>query len=270
MPVSRRRSGRRAAASWARFALLLVITAVLLGPVGVIVGRALTGFDPRTGAAVISLRGFTTLLGGDALVWFGNSLGVSAATVVVSVVLAAPAGYVLSRARGRWVSGYALVIFALQSLPAVVFIVPLFIVFARLGLIDDLAGLTIIYIGSALAVAIWMIAAATDAVPVLIEEAAWLDGCSVAGAYLRIVLPNLRPAIASAAILVFLQAWNEYFVALVFLRSDQNKTLAVVLAGSHSPVLAVVMALPPVLLALVLNRYLRVPGAAVPHRSRLA
>jgi multiple sugar transport system permease protein len=267
MPT-RRRSRRRTVASWARFVLLLGITALLLGPVGVIAVRAVTGFDPRTGAAVFSLRGFATLTGGIAPVWLANSTAVTLTTVLVTVALTTPAGYVLSRARGRWVSAYALAIFALQSLPGVVLVIPLFIVFARFGLVDDLAGLTVIYIGSSLAVSIWIIAAAVDAVPVAIEEAAWLDGCSVAGGFLRIVLPNILPAVAAAAILVFLQAWNEYLVAVVFLRSDQNQTLAVALAGSHSPVLAVVMALPPVAIALLLNRYLRV--GAVPARSRLA
>ncbi len=245
--------GMATVARWGRFAALLGLAALVLGPLELIVGRAFQGPAEPTLDGLFGAPRF-----GPALTWFGNSLAVSTATVLVSLVVAAPAGYVLSRARGRRVSAYGLVLFALQSLPAVVLVIPLFVVFARTGLVDSLPGLTIVYIGSTIAVAVWMIAAATDAVPIAIEEAAWLDGCSIVGGYLRMVLPNLGPGLVSAAILVFLQAWNEYLVAVVFLRSDANKTLGVALAGAQSPALAVLMMLPPVLVVVLLGRFVRI------------
>ena len=250
----RRRLGRGA-----RLVLLLLITAVVLLPVETVVGRAVTDENGRaTWTGILAV-----LHDGDALTWFSNSLVLSLGTVAVTLALAAPAGYVLSRARGRWVSGYALALFVLQSLPVIVLVVPLFLVLAGLGLVDQLNGVGIVYVGLDLAVAIWMVAAATDAVPIEREESAWLDGCTVAQAWWRVVLPGAADGLVSAGILVFLQAWNEYLVAVVFLHSDDDKTLGIALAGvTGSPALALLMMVPPALLTIVLHRYVR-PGAMV-------
>ena len=147
---------------------------------------------------------------------------VTLVTVVVSVAVAAPAGYVLSRGRSRLVSGFSLVLFIVQSLPIVTAVIPLFILFAAFGLVDTLTGIMIIYVGSTMSVAIWMMAAYYDSIPINLEEAAWMDGCSVFGGFLRVVLRNSLPGILSTAIFSFLVAWNDYLVPLVFLRSSEN------------------------------------------------
>ena len=112
---------------------------------------------------------------------------------VVSVAVAAPAGYVLSRGRSRAVSGYSLLLFVIQSLPIITAVIPLFILFARLGLVDNLIGLVIIYVGSSMSVATWMMAAYFDSIPITLEEAAWIDGCSVFGSFTKVVLRNSLP-----------------------------------------------------------------------------
>ena len=109
--------------------------------------------------------------------WLQNSLLVTLGTVVVSVIVAAPAGYVLSRGRSRAVSGYSLLLFVIQSLPVITAVIPLFILFANLGLVDNLIGLTIVYVGTSMSVATWMMAAYMDSIPIILEEAAWIDGC---------------------------------------------------------------------------------------------
>ena len=100
--------------------------------------------------------------------------------------------------------------------------IPLFVLFAEFGLVDNLTGLTIIYVGSTMSVAIWMMAAYYDSIPINLEEAAWMDGCSVFGGFLRVVLRNSLPGILSTAIFSFLLAWNDYLVALVFLRTSET------------------------------------------------
>jgi multiple sugar transport system permease protein len=201
--------------------------------------------------------------------WLGNSLLVSLITVVVSVVVAAPAGYVLSRGRGRLVSGYSLGLFIIQSLPVITAIIPLFILFAGLGLVDSLGGVIILYVGGTLAVATWMMAAYFDSIPMALEEAAWMDGCSVFTGFARIVLRNSLPGILSTAIFSFLLSWNDYLVAVIFLRSEQNYTLPIGLQTffqqnqtDWGPVMTVgvVMMVPPILIFALLNRYFSVGG----------
>jgi multiple sugar transport system permease protein len=201
--------------------------------------------------------------------WLANSLIVTIVTVVIAVIVAAPAGYVLSRGRSKLVSGYSLVLFIVQSLPVVTAVIPLFILFAQFGLVDTLTGIMIIYVGSTMSVAIWMMAAYFDSIPITLEEAAWMDGCSVFGSFTRVVLRNSLPGILSTAIFAFLLAWNDYLVAVVFLRSDQNYTLQIGLQTFFQQnqtnwglvmAVAVIMMLPPVLLFALLNKYFSVGG----------
>jgi multiple sugar transport system permease protein len=176
---------------------------------------------------------------------------------------------VLSRARNRLVSAYSLVLFMVQSLPVVTAVIPLFILFATLNLVDSLVGLTIIYVGATMSVAIWMMAAYFDSIPITLEEAAWMDGASLFGGFTRIVLRNSLPGILSTAIFSFLLAWNDYLIAVVFLRSDPNYTLPIGLETFFQQnqtdwglvmAVAVVMMLPPVLLFVLLNKYFSVGG----------
>ncbi|WSQ14313.1 carbohydrate ABC transporter permease [Streptomyces sp. NBC_01231] len=254
---------------WWRFALILVITAVALVPIFVVLFLAFTPGAQST-ATGITVENFSRVFS-DTLVmtWLGNSLVTTLATVVVSVAVAAPAGYVLSRGRSRAVSGYSLLLFVMQSLPIITAVVPLFVLFAKMDLVDNLTGLTIIYVGSTMSVATWMMAAYFDSIPVSLEEAAWIDGCSVFGSFTRIVLRNSLPGVLSTAIFAFLLAWNDYLVAVVFLRSQEIFTLPVGVQsffqqnmtdwGSVMAV-AVVMMLPPVIIFVTLNRYFSVGG----------
>jgi multiple sugar transport system permease protein len=249
--------------AWSRFGALLLITALVLTPLAGTVASALP--QPGTGGPWTPSVGevFAGWFRGTPLYWFENSLALAFFTVIVCVVVGAPAGYVLARGRGRAVNSFALLVFAVQSFPAFLMLVPLFLTFAKIQLVDNLGGVAIIYVGLSLAVAIWMIAAHVGTIPIELEEAAWLDGCSVLGGFFRVVLRNSLPAVLSTAIFTFLFAWNDYLVALLFLRSTANYTVAIGLqSAGRSPTLAVLVALPPVLIFVVLNRYFSIGGIA--------
>jgi multiple sugar transport system permease protein len=254
---------------WLRFTVLVLITAVVLVPIGAIVLLALS---PRaeTGASGMTLDTlWWVLTETEVMTWLGNSLTAALLSTAIAVVVAAPAGYVLSRGRSKAVSGYSLLLFVVQAFPVVVFVIPLFILFTDLGLGDSIAGLTIVYVAATMSVACWMMAAYVDSIPVSLEEAAWIDGCSLVGGFVRIVLRNSLPGILSTAIFSFLLSWNDYLVALVFLRSSDRYTLPIGLqtffqqnSADWGPVmaLAVIMMLPPVLVFAAFNRYFSVGG----------
>ena len=205
----------------------------------------------------------------DTLKWLRNSLLVTLGTMIVSVLVAAPAGYVLSRGKSRAVSGYSLTLFVIQSLPVITAVIPLFVLFARIGLVDSLLGLGIVYVGASMSVATWMMAAYIDSIPITLEEAAWIDGASVFGGFVRVVMRNSLPGVLSTAIFTFLVSWNDYLVAVVFLRTQTKYTLPLGLQsffqqnttdwGSVMAV-AVVMMLPPVIVFACLNRFFSVGG----------
>jgi multiple sugar transport system permease protein len=254
---------------WWRFVVILFVTMIVIVP---IVAVGYLSLQPGQGS---SATGFTFENFGlvftqtNVVYWLENSLGVTLVTVVIAVAVAAPAGYVLSRGRNRLVSSYSLVLFVVQSLPVITAVIPLFILFAKLDLVDNLGGVVIVYVGSTLSVAIWMLAAYYDSIPISLEEAAWMDGCSLFGGFLRVVLRNSLPGVLSTAIFSFLLAWNDYLVAVVFLRSDVNYTLPVGLETFFQQnstnwglvmAVAVVMMLPPVIMFAALNRYFSVGG----------
>ncbi|GAB2586483.1 carbohydrate ABC transporter permease [Microlunatus antarcticus] len=255
---------------WGRFSLLLVITVVVLIPIYVTLFLSIRPGSFSTSSSFFTLGNFSYIFASsDVLTWLVNSLGVTVVTVLISVAVAAPAGYVLSRGRSRAVAGYSLLLFIIQSLPIITAVIPLFILFAKIGLADNLIGLVIVYVGSTMSVATWMMAAYFDSIPHTLEEAAWVDGASVFGGFVRIILRNSLPGILSTAIFAFLVAWNDYLVALVFLKSSNVFTLPVGLqsffqqnATDWGSVMAVsvVMLLPPTVLFAVLNKYFSVGG----------
>ncbi len=255
---------------WLRFTIALIITAIAVVPVAVVVLLALRPAVNSTSHAAFTFANMSYIFRHtDTLTWLGNSLEVTLATVVVSVAVAAPAGYVLSRGRSKAVSGYSLLLFIVQSLPVITAVIPLFILFAKLHLVDSLVGLGIIYVGVSMSVAIWMMAAYMDSIPVSLEQAAWIDGASIFGGFYRIVLRNSLPGILSTAIFTYLVSWNDYLVALVFIRTETKYTLPLgvesffqqnVTDWGDVMAVAVVMMAPPIIVFACLQRYFSVGG----------
>lgn len=268
--TARIRSGRKDRTRWLRFTLVLIITAIMLVPVAVVVLLALRpGVNSASHALITFANLGNVFRTTGTLTWLRNSLIVTLATVLVSVSVAAPAGYVLSRGRSKAVSGYSLLLFIVQSLPVITAVIPLFILFAKLHLVDSLVGLGIIYVGVSMSVATWMMAAYMDSIPVSLEQAAWIDGASLFTGFYRIVLRNSLPGILSTAIFTYLVSWNDYLVAIVFIRSDTNYTLPLGLESFFQQNLtdwgdvmavAVVMMAPPIIVFAFLHRYFSIGG----------
>ncbi|MGK3958900.1 carbohydrate ABC transporter permease [Arthrobacter sp. R4] len=254
---------------WKRFSVLLVIALLALIP---IMGTVILSLRANNGTGGLTLDNFISVATEtQVLAWLLNSLQVTLATVVVSVCVAAPAGYVLSRGRSRLVEGYSLLLFVIQSLPVITSVIPLFILFSGIGLADNLVGITILYVGTSMSVATWMMASYMDGIPGSLEEAAWIDGASVFGSFWHIVLRNSLPGVLSTAIFTFLISWNDYLIASIFLRSAGTFTLPIGVQtffqqystdwGSVMAV-AVIMMLPPTIIFVFLNKYFSVGGVA--------
>ncbi|WP_458246238.1 carbohydrate ABC transporter permease [Streptomyces sp. MAI_2237] len=158
-----------------------------------------------------------------------NSLLAAAGAAVVAVVIATPLAYVMARRRTaltRAATGWVVVS---QAFPLVLVIIPLFLVLKNLRLIDSLAGLTLVYVVWALPFALWMLAGYVRAVPAEVEEAAAVDGAGRARTLFSVVAPLLAPGIVATGLFAFVTAWNEFFFALVLLKTPEKQTLPVVL-----------------------------------------
>jgi multiple sugar transport system permease protein len=159
------------------------------------------------------------------LIYFRNSVIVATATTLIVIVVATLGAYGLARFRfaGRRLLAQAILFTYL--LPSVVLVLPLYLLLARLGLVDTLFGLTVTYITFALPFALWLLRSFMVAIPVDLESAAQMDGASRMGAFFDVILPQMIPGIISTALFTFIAAWNEYLYALILMSHDENKTL---------------------------------------------
>ncbi|WP_369249927.1 carbohydrate ABC transporter permease [Streptomyces sp. R41] len=158
-----------------------------------------------------------------------NSLLAALGAAVIAVLIATPMAYVMARHRtlpAKAATGWVVVS---QAFPFVLVIIPLFLVLKNLRLINSLPGLTMVYVVWALPFALWMLVGYVRAVPAELEEAAAVDGAGRMRTLVSITAPLLVPGIVATALFTFISAWNEFFFALVLLKTPEKQTLPVVL-----------------------------------------
>ncbi|MEV7073324.1 carbohydrate ABC transporter permease [Streptomyces sp. NPDC093990] len=159
----------------------------------------------------------------------GNSLLAAFAAAVIAVLIATPLAYVTARHRTRLTKAVTGWVVVSQAFPLVLVIIPLFLVLKNLRLINSLAGLVLVYVVWALPFALWMLVGYVRAVPAELEEAAAVDGAGRLRTLVSVTAPLLAPGIVATALFAFITAWNEFFFALVLLKTADKQTLPVVL-----------------------------------------
>ncbi len=159
--------------------------------------------------------------------WYLNSLFIAFATTGLSITVTSLAAYSLSRFSFRGSTGISIWILSSQMLPRVLLVIPLFLVFYRLKLLNTHSALIIAYATFTLPFCTWMLKGYFDSIPKELEQAAMIDGCSRFGAFVRVLIPSALPGIAAVALFAFLQGWNELLMATVLLKSDELTTLSV-------------------------------------------
>ncbi|WP_326609287.1 carbohydrate ABC transporter permease [Streptomyces scopuliridis] len=158
-----------------------------------------------------------------------NSLIVAVSASVISVSIAVPAAYVMVRYKTRVSQAGTVWILVSQMFPFVLVIIPLFLVLKNLRMIDSLVGLIIVYVVWNLPFSLWMLQGYVKSVPRSLEEAAAMDGAGRLRTLVSVVLPLLAPGLVATLMFSFVTAWNEFFFALVLLKSPENQTMSVIL-----------------------------------------
>jgi len=159
-----------------------------------------------------------------------NSLYVGVITSVIVVLISLPAAYALSRYKtsiNKAVMGWIL---TTQIFPAILIMIPLYMILRSLQLTDTLAGLVLVYVVWDIPFVLWMLQGYVKEIPVELEEAAAIDGATQSQIIYKIIMPLLLPAIGASVMFAFITAWNEFFFALVLLKSPDLSTLPVELA----------------------------------------
>ncbi|MFE5137328.1 carbohydrate ABC transporter permease [Streptomyces fagopyri] len=192
----------------------------------------------------------------------GRSLIVSLSVVVIGIVVGMLAALAISRFAFRGRKIVIVGILAVQMVPLVAMIIPVFLLLNDLDQYDRLSGLVITYLTFVLPFTVWTLRGFIVNIPKELEEAAMVDGCSRTGAFVRVVFPLLAPGMVATSVYAFIQAWNEYLYALM-LMSQKNQTATVWLGNfttkhgtEYAPMMAgaTMMAVPIVVLFLIVQR----------------
>ncbi len=195
-----------------------------------------------------------------------NSVLISLGTTILGVFLAATAAYAFSRFRFPGRQSGMMLFLVVQMFPATLLLIPLYIILSKLGLLNSVIGLILVYSTTAIPFCVWMLKGYFDTIPKEIEDAALIDGASRIRIFYSIVLPLARPALAVTALFSFMTAWNEYILAATFLNREETYTLPLLLksyVGEHGSADwgafaagAVIVSIPIVALFYVLQKHL--------------
>jgi len=207
----------------------LIIALVTLFPIFWMVSTAfkpsqeIYSLTPSLLPAHPTLGNFSRVISGQASgigsVWlfFRNSLSVTLATVLIASVVSLLASVAVARFRFRLRASFLVMLLIVQMIPAQALIIALFVDFNKLGLLENLGGLVLVYAAQALPVSIWMLRNFVATVPKELEEAAAIDGAAAVAIFWRILFPLVMPGLVATSIFSFITAYNEFVVALTFL-----------------------------------------------------
>lgn len=194
-----------------------------------------------------------------------NSLTVSTAAAAAATLIAMLSGYVLARFEFRSKSAVLLAFLVTQMIPSFIALGPLYLLMVQLGLVDQKLGLVLIYIAVCIPVSTVMLRGFFANVPDALEEAALIDGCSRLKALFRVIVPVMKPGIIAAFIFNFVNCWNELFLSVTLMNSDENRTIPTALNAfitsfniewSSMAAAAVLTILPTMVLFAFASRYI--------------
>jgi ABC-type glycerol-3-phosphate transport system permease component len=196
-----------------------------------------------------------------------NSLVVAVCVTAINLVLGSLAGYAYARyPKSGLMNGTLWALMMTRMTPALALILPFFIVFRTLDLIDTRTALVIAYCSLILPLSTWIMRGYFEGLPPNLEKAALVDGCTRMQAIRKVIMPVARPGIVAAGIFCFLVSWNEFIFALILTGTPKAQTIPVIIAGflvqlrfyDYGPMFAasVLAVIPPVVIALAFQRYL--------------
>ncbi len=194
-----------------------------------------------------------------------NSSQIALSVTAISLFLASLSAYSIERLKVPLRNAISFLVVLTQMLPPVILVIPIYLIFGRMGLLNRKLSLVIIYTALNLPFAIWILSSYFRKLPVAVEEAAIIDGCGYVETLWRIVLPLSKPALFTAGIFVFLASWNEFLIALVLTTDLKAKTLPIAIAEfmgryyTNYPLMCtagIISMVPPIVFASIFQRYL--------------
>jgi len=214
--------------------------------------------DPATG-------GFIPSTARDLVPAMWNSLIVAVAVVVLNLVVGVPAAYAMAKIRFIGRSGSIYFMLSTRVIPDIALVVPFFLFIHKLGLLDHLGSLIITYLAITVPFTVFILVSYFESLPDELDKAARVDGCSRLQTLLRVYVPLATPSLVAVVLFTFLTSWNEFLLALMFTQTQASQTMPIVVAAFTSDftisfsfinAAGVIAVIPPVVLAVVFERYI--------------
>ena len=223
-------------------AIAVFIAALMLAPIvlsffaSIKTGAEASSVPPTYLPHSLSLENYFKIFDYQAglMVYVGNSLMVSAFTIVFVIVLAVPAGYGLARFNFRGKEVLFLLLLAPLMIPYQALLTPLYLMFAKLGLANSQVGLAVIHTILQLPFSVYLMRNSFEGIPRELEEAAVMDGSNSWQCFARVALPLVLPGIVTIALFAFITSWNEFLAALIVMNKETAFTMPVMLVGVRS------------------------------------
>jgi multiple sugar transport system permease protein len=214
----------------------------------------------------ITFNQFTELFANHPIArWLTNSFLIASMSMLLCLALTVLGAYTLSNLRWKGRSTFGMFLLVTQMLPEILLVIPLYIIYRRLNLLDSLPALSLIDTAFALPICIWILKGVFDTIPAEVLDAAVVDGCTELSAMWRIVLPLSAPGLVAVAVVSFFSAWNEFLFAVIMLTSTEFQPASVGLttlrATGFTPVeqymaAGLIFSILPVLFYLAMQRYI--------------
>ena len=212
-----------------------------------------------------TLINYQNLMSKDFIPAATNSIIVTVSVVIISLFLGMLAAYAYSRFRFRGRTMLLNTSLFTQMIPPIALIIPMYIIFKALNMMNTKPTLIIIYLSLVLPYLIWILKSYIDGIPTELEEAAMIDGCGRLRSFFTVVVPVISTGLAATVIFAFIITWNEFFYAFSLTKTLAAKTLPVLIFDFNSKfgsdyvmsaTAGVIASLPPVLVALIFQKYI--------------
>ena len=220
------------------------------------------GYPPHFFRFALTFKNYTEVFARNPfLLYIGNSLVVAAGSTLLGLAVGLPAAFSIARWRQ---SGLALTVLVARIVPGISYLIPWYILFRRLHMVDTYQALILAHLVVGLPLIIWVMIGFFEDIPVELEDAARIDGCSHYGAFLRVALPLVRPGIVAAAILSFIFSWNNFLFSVI-LAGRNTRTLPIAVFNmigfeeiNWGPLAAAatMITLPVIVLTLIVQRHI--------------
>jgi multiple sugar transport system permease protein len=222
---------------------------------------------PKLLPETVSLTNYRFILfRADIFTYLLNSIKIVAGTILGTLILAIPGAFAFSRMKfkGKQFSQFMLLVF--QMISPLVIAIPLYKYFSRMGLLNNYWSMTLVYIVLSLPFATWSLKGYMDTIPISMDEAGIIDGCSKFQVLVRIILPVIVPGIVSVLILVFVRSWAQFIVPFILLNDSRKFPIAVGLVNLQSTsdsitthylaAACMIGIIPTIIIFIILQRYI--------------